>query len=88
MRALLTGMGLGLVLMACASFSYKYYALDYQHAMLLGKTPADDLPLSVCQGDAQSATKCMVLTIDEFYRVKSDLEKCQSDLISCQKRCR
>lgn len=87
MRALLHGIGLGLVLVACASFSYKYYALDYQHSVLMGPTPADDLPLSVCQGDAQSQTKCIILMIDEFYRVKGDLEKCQSQLSSCQKRC-
>jgi hypothetical protein len=87
MRALLQGIGLGLVLMACASFSYRYYALDYQHAMLLGPTPADDLPLSVCQGTAAAPNQCIVEKIDIFYQMKSDFQKCQNDLITCQKKC-
>lgn len=84
---LLTGIGFGVALVACASFSYKYYAWDYENHMLLGHTAADDLADSICRGDSQAKTKCMVETVDEFFRMKSDFEKCESALKTCQARC-
>ena len=92
MKNISLGIILGVLLSACAGFSYKYYGVEmpgdcYDKGMLLGKTPNDDLPLSTCKPDDVTKLKCITLQIDEFYALKADYERCVVELKACQKAC-
>lgn len=71
---------------SCATpqFTYKWYGIDPIAGKLLGPTPEDDLPLSLCQGDAQQQGKCAVLFINEFERLKTDYIQISVQLKQCQ----
>lgn len=84
-KAYLAGFGSALLLMACAAtFPYKYYAFDIAHGVLLGATPKDDLPESVCSAVPGTAYPCMIVKSEVFFKLKADYLKTKQDLIECQ----
>lgn len=78
-----------LALLACAGFQYKYFGVgpDANGEMkgtVLGKTAAEDQPLTVCAPDAVTKGKCVLMFVDEFERMKADLEVTKELLKKCQ----
>lgn len=73
-------------LASCATpqFNYKWYGIDPEAGKILGATPDKDLPLSLCQGDAAQAGKCVVMFVDEFDRLRTDYIQMQVQLKECQ----
>jgi hypothetical protein len=84
-KALLQGVGLGLVLVACSSFSYKWYVIDNSSARYNGPTAVDDLPFSRCD-KVNGEYQCVMLTIDEFTRLRLDYDNIKKRLVSCESR--
>lgn len=83
-KTTLTTVGL-ISFMACASaFPYKWYGIDPETSKLLGATPAEDKPLSVCQGDETQKGKCAVILIDEFDRLRNDYIALKERLKKCE----
>lgn len=82
------GLLLGIVLIGCAGFSYRYYGLDLPSydGTLLGPKPEDDISFSVCKPDDQSKGKCVVLKADEFFRLKQEYQDMQERLKACEKK--
>lgn len=82
----------GLLLLAIigcgATFSYRHYGLDARSydGSLLGPDPKQDLPLKVCEPDAVSTGKCMVMLAAEFYRLKADYLDMANRLIACERK--
>lgn len=78
----------GLTFSACSSlsFNYKWRILNYEASVIQGTTPDDDQPLEICKKDA-SGYKCVVIMMDEFFRLKGDKEKCDADLDTLQRTC-
>jgi hypothetical protein len=73
-----------LTLFACASFTYQYYGIIPSKGVLLGKTPKEDQPLTVCEPDDQVKGKCVVLFTPEFERLRADLIDAQERLKACE----
>jgi hypothetical protein len=74
----------------CSSlgFSYRYYypRLDSYKGILQGPRASDDIDAEVtCKPDDQARTKCVVVKLDEFLRLKADYLKLQTDLRACQR---
>jgi len=70
----------------CAGFQYRYYGIapvSYE-GKLLGPTPSEDLPLSVCMPDAQVKGKCVVMLVDEFTKFRQDYDRVKTELKDCQ----
>ena len=72
---------------SCATpqFNYKWYGIDPSAGKLLGPTEADDLSLSLCQGDAQQQGKCAVMFVDEFDRLRTDYISTKIRLEECER---
>lgn len=89
LRPWIGGLIFGLIFSACTSiaFNYRYYVLNYENQTLQAKNPRDDQPLEVCKHD-QSGYKCIVLNIDEFFRLKSDYLKQQIRIQELERECR
>jgi len=69
---------------SCASvFPYKWYGIDVDKQMLLGKEPKDDLPLTVCKADDQVKGKCVVMKVEDFDRLMSDYADKSERLKKC-----
>lgn len=88
LRPILFGIVLGVLLMGCAGFGYRYYGLEgvrYSDGKLLGEEEKDDLPFEYCQPTAGNARPCVVMFTDEFFRLKQDLLDTRSKLKDCQK---
>jgi hypothetical protein len=84
-KSFILGFGSALLLMACAaSFPYKYYEYDIAHGSLIGATPKDDLPVSVCEAAPGTAYPCMIVRTEEFFKLKADYLKTKQGLIDCQ----
>lgn len=76
------------VLIGCAAFNYRYYGLGqvvYEHGMLLGPKPKDDLPFSQCAPNATTQHPCVVLFTKDFFAFKQDYEDLQIRLSDCEK---
>lgn len=74
-----------LAFIACASaFPYKWYGIDPEAGKILGPVPAEDKPLSVCQGDDLQKGKCAVMLIDEFDRLRNDYIALKERLKKCE----
>lgn len=87
-RAYLFGFLWCLILVGCAGFAYHYYGLDgvvYEHGMLLGPKPKDDLPFSKCAPNAETAHPCVVMFAKDFFAFKQDYEDTKQKLKECQK---
>ncbi len=72
------------LLVSCAGFSYHYYGLDqvsYDHGVLLGPTPHDDIPFSKC-----SPRECVVMFAKDFFAFKQDYQDSKNKLIECEKK--
>ncbi len=82
---------------ACgASAIYRYYTpqMDdtcYTKSQLLGTLPKGsdpgwpDLPMTECQPSSAVKAKCVVQLVDDFASKDGALQKCQKDLVACQK---
>lgn len=76
------------MLVACSTprFQYRYYGLDLEHGVLLGPKIQDDLRLqTVCTATTLSASPCVVILNDEFFKLKEDYLQMQLRLMSCGK---
>lgn len=88
----LKGFILGLIfaigITACGSinFFYKYYVYDYENNMLRGAKPSDDLKTEVCSKIPDNKYKCVVMTMDEFFRLKTDYEKQKQKIINLERQ--
>lgn len=71
-------------LVSCASFAFKYYALDYDTAMLIGDKPENDLPLAACKGDDQKKRKCVLMFTDEFTKMVNHQIDVEKRLEACE----
>lgn len=87
------GIILGFLLVGCAGFTfpYAYYGMNlmdscYDHGDLLGKTAADDQPVSLCKPDEKVKGKCVVMLADPFYNMKGDYLDCKQKLSDCEKK--
>lgn len=82
-----------MVLIGCgtASFNFRVYGLNAKsyEGTLLGKdkTGKDDLPLSVCQPDDKVKGKCIVILASEFFKMKADYLRIQTELSDLQRKC-
>lgn len=88
-KQFLAGMGLGLLLAACAgaSFPYKYYGVDLSDSLLLGPTPSDDLSLlQSCMPTATDKSPCTGMLTDAFLAMKQDYIDTKNQLIACQQQ--
>jgi len=87
-KTFLVGLVIGAVLSACTTlaFNYRYYVLNYENQTLQAKNPRDDQPLEVCKHD-QSGYKCIVIQIDEFFRLKADHQKMQIKIDELERNC-
>ena len=79
-----------LLLVACttAGFGYRHYypRLVSYEGILIGPSPDQDIDAEkTCKPDERRHTKCVVMKLDEFLRLKSDFLRLQSDLTSCQR---
>lgn len=75
-----------LLIAACASaFPYKWYGIDPNAGVLLGKDKESDLPLSKCQGDKEQQGKCAVMIVDEFDRLRNDYAALRAKLEACER---
>lgn len=85
-RHVVLGMLLGISLVGCAGFSYRYYGLSASsyEGSLLGPEPKDDKPFSLCSPTAQDKSPCVVLFSDEFFKLKQDLLETKERLKSCE----
>ena len=84
----INGFLIGLLVVSCASFTYKYYGLNIvdtvEESTLLGPTPAEDLPLIDCKGDSSQKGKCVVMFVDEFERLRTDIIDMEERLKRCE----
>jgi hypothetical protein len=84
------GLVVGLTPWGCASISFPYHFYNLQpvsyEGSLLGPTPADDLPLSICTPDASSQGKCVVMISEQFFKLKADYLTTKQALVDCQRR--
>ena len=72
---------------SCASsFPHKWYGIDPARGLLLGKTEAEDLPLTRCQGDEVQKGKCAVMLIDDFDRMRTDYVTMKERLKACESK--
>lgn len=80
------GLILGITLVGCSAWSYRYYGLDLPsyEGKLLGPKPEQDKPFSVCKPDDVMKGKCVVMIQDEFFRMKQDYEETKKMLKQCQ----
>lgn len=79
------GLGLGLVLVSCASFKYNVYVLKYREGKLNGKTEAKDLPISVCDDTPNSKANCYVMLRADYLLMRSDWIEMDKRLKACEK---
>lgn len=91
-RQFALGLLLGILVVGCAGFGYKYYGIEipdgcYKDGKLLGPKESDDRPLEVCKPDEQNKGKCTVMLTDEFDRLASDYTSCTIKLKDCQRDC-
>lgn len=89
MKYAMLGLLLGMALLGCAGFSYRYYGLgdvDYTKGTLLGDKPENDLPFATCEPSVSSKHPCVVLKADEFFRFKQDYQDTQNKLKECESR--
>lgn len=75
--------------LACASFTYKYYGIGPDQAgemrgTIRGHSDSEDQPLSACMPDAQTGGKCVLLFVDEFERLRADLVDTKERLKACE----
>lgn len=82
------GLTCGLIFSACTTlaFNYRYYVLNFESQTLQGKTASEDQPLEICKHD-QSGYKCIVVPIDEFFKLKADYLKQQIRIDELQRNC-
>lgn len=81
------GLLLGICLVGCAGFSYRYYGIsdvDYSRGYLLGNNSSADLPFNMCAPSEQIKHPCIVLKADEFFKMKQDLEDTKQRLKECE----
>lgn len=75
-------------LVSCAStFPYRWYGIDPDKQILLGKTPQEDLPLSTCSPDQKSKGKCAVFLIEDFERMRNDHIILKEKVKELEKKC-
>ena len=86
MRKFILGLGMGLILTACASFDYNVFVLRYKEGKLNSKDPKNDLPISICDDTPQSKANCYVLLRADYIQVRSDFIEMQRRLKACEKR--
>lgn len=72
---------------SCASaFPYKWYGIDPARGVLLGKTEAEDIPLTTCQPDDVQKGKCAVMLVDDFDRMRTDYATTKERLKACESK--
>ena len=80
-----------LILGACgAKAVYTRYTLqlpDYSEGTLLAVKEAEDRPVSDCEPDDLSSSKCVVLKEEEWDRLQRDLIDLEARLEACEKTC-
>lgn len=79
------GLLLGVALMACAGFQYRYYTLDLSSQKLLGQSEGDDLPITICNPQADVKAPCVVMKEDEFFKMRRDFNQMFERLKACEK---
>lgn len=86
MKKVLISMLLLIGIVACAAaFPYKWYGLDPVSGKLLGKTEAEDLPITICSPDSIQKGKCTVMLVDEFDRMRNDFVTLKERLKACER---
>lgn len=81
------GIGMGLLLAACAGaqFPYKYYGVNLATDTLQGPTPADDLGLiTQCTANPSDGSPCTAMLTDAFLALKQDYINTKNELNNCQ----
>jgi hypothetical protein len=71
------------LLSACAhgnDFPYRWMGIHPSKGVLTGKTPKDDVPISVCEPDDAIKGKCVVMEALEFERLRADLIRLKYEL--------
>lgn len=88
LKGFIIGLLISIGLTACGSISfiYKFYVYDYENNMLRGAKPSDDLKTEVCAKIPDNKYKCVVMNLDEFYRLKIDYEKQKQRIINLERQ--
>lgn len=79
---------IGLLGCSTVGFTYRFYypRLVSYKGQLLGPTTQSDLDAeATCKPDDRRHTKCVVMKLDEFLRLKGDYLQLQADLNACQR---
>lgn len=87
-RSFLAGLILGVLLVGCTGFTYKYYGMrgmDYATGTLLGEKEADDLPFNKCQPTSTSSNPCVVIFAPTFFKLRQDYEDTKIKLAECER---
>ena len=86
MRRTLSVVLLCLILVACAGFQYTYYGLAPKSydGTLLGPNPKQDVPFATCSPTPTDVGKCIVMTREEFFKLRLDYSDLQTKLKACQ----
>lgn len=84
MKAIIQALILASVLVACSSFTYKYYGIDTAQSKFLGPKPEDDLPFSACD-KANDEFQCVMMRVDEFAKMRRDFSNMRERLKACEK---
>lgn len=86
MKNFTLGILVGVLLVGCAGFSYKYYGLsaDSYEGKLLGPKPEDDLPFAECKPTDADKSPCVVVKAKVWFALKTDYEQMEEALKACQ----
>lgn len=77
-------------MVACATFPYKWYVLDFENGKMLGPAEEQDLPLSHCArvagGGVTAGYTCVVMDISEFENFRKDYDDKVERLKACEEK--
>lgn len=85
-RTFLAGMAFALLLMGCAGFGYRFYAIEvpsYEGTLVADKTE-NDLPFKACEPNVSSKRPCVVMLTPEFFKLKEEVTQLRQALKDCQ----
>ncbi len=89
LKGFVFGLLVAISISACGSlrnFLFKFYVFNFESGILQGPREQDDLPINVC-ARTQNEYQCIVMKIDEFYRLKTEYEKRGQRIEELERNC-
>ncbi|MCA2656370.1 hypothetical protein [Microcystis sp. M061S2] len=85
MKAIVQALILVGALVACSSFSYKYYGIDTAQSKFLSPKPENDLPFAFCD-KKNDEFQCVMMPVDEFAKMRRDFSNMRERLRACESK--